>query len=45
MFHVQADLAEIAEDVWVIRRILEGGGDEEEEEDPGEDGGGQGPRA
>jgi hypothetical protein len=38
MFHLQANLVEIAEDVWAIRRILEGDGDEEEEEVPPEDG-------
>ena len=37
IFHLQASLADIAEDVWVIRRILEGGDDEEEEEDQTED--------
>ena len=37
IFHLQASLADIADDVWVIRRILEGGDDEEEEEDQTED--------
>jgi hypothetical protein len=46
LFHLQATLSEIADDVWTIRRILGGEDDEgEEEEDPGEDDGGQGPLA
>jgi hypothetical protein len=45
LFHLQATLSEIADDVWTIRRILGGEDDEGEEEDPGEDDGGQGPLA
>ena len=42
LFHMHANLADIADDVWAIRLRLEGD-DEEEEEDEGEDGGGQDP--
>jgi len=36
VFHMNANLAEIAEDVWAIRLLLEAGDEEEEEENAGE---------
>jgi len=36
VFHMNANLAEIAEDVWAIRLLLEDDDEEEEEEDDGQ---------
>lgn len=42
VFHMNARLADIAEDIHAIRLLLEDGDEEEEEE--GGDGGGEGPQ-